>query len=337
MQRSIIIIIIICLQINIVFSQVYEKITEVEGLQDCSYNHFIYKDLNSFIWISSISGLYRFDGNNAIHCPLSFRKSGENIQSDFFEDIEGNLWFSVYEGIVRYNDKKEEREFFQIIQLDSTEINYNYRIFHFDNVRGDLFLRAGEKIFTFNILNKSSNFLSETKGEVFNLIKDREKESELLFAFPKTATNSIEVYELEKGELYCKKSIDFKGMQTVFGIVQYEKITNFLISEKGIFHLNIQSNQIENFYPLPFDTKVTDWEKEHEAGLLLATLDFGILRFDISKKKYSSFILSQNDINNKLLSPNPNIIKNINSNFIILLINGTGLNYSYIPIYHFKC
>ncbi|MEZ4776188.1 MAG: triple tyrosine motif-containing protein [Bacteroidia bacterium] len=80
------------------------SLTPEEGLSQ-STNSYIYQDSYGFVWISSLEGLNRFDGRHIqIFKPDTSEKSilGRNIQSDFFEDSKGNIWFTTEAGINCY-------------------------------------------------------------------------------------------------------------------------------------------------------------------------------------------------------------------------------------------
>ena len=70
------------------------------------YNEFAKLDSKGFLWISSNDGVYQFDGLNLNYFDSSNPKftgfKGKNIQSDFFEDSRGNIWFTTVNAINCY-------------------------------------------------------------------------------------------------------------------------------------------------------------------------------------------------------------------------------------------
>lgn len=83
---------------------------------------FIFQDSYGFIWFSSTDGIMRFDGQE-IHPYRS--QTGDprslfskNVQSPFFEDKQGDLWFSTYDAIHVYRRKTDDFEHF-FVQQDS--------------------------------------------------------------------------------------------------------------------------------------------------------------------------------------------------------------------------
>lgn len=68
-----------------------------------STNEFIYNDSKGYIWISSTDGLNRFDGASVtVFKPdkeVENSLKDANIQSPFFEDDRGNIWFATVNSI----------------------------------------------------------------------------------------------------------------------------------------------------------------------------------------------------------------------------------------------
>ena len=80
-----------------------------EHLTSQQYNYFIFQDSQGFIWISSTIGLNRFDGDKVRKFEKRDFPNGQiNIQSNFFEDTDGNLWFKAGETLHCY-DRKMDR------------------------------------------------------------------------------------------------------------------------------------------------------------------------------------------------------------------------------------
>lgn len=109
-------------------------LTVEDGLSQRT-NEFIYKDSLGFIWLSSISGLNRYDGRSVkVYQPDSEQPNslfGQNIQSSFFEHDNGDLWFTTYEGLNRYVRAHDHFEHFLIPDSVAGKAN-GYYAFHLD-------------------------------------------------------------------------------------------------------------------------------------------------------------------------------------------------------------
>jgi len=85
----------------------FHQLTVEEGLSE-STNQFLYMDKDAFTWIGSLDGLNVYDGKevkvykNNMH---SFK--GIDVQSSFFEDKNGDIWFATGEAINCYRRDKE--------------------------------------------------------------------------------------------------------------------------------------------------------------------------------------------------------------------------------------
>lgn len=95
----------------------FHHLTPELGLSQ-SNNLFVFKDSRGFVWISSTNGLNRFDGSEVkVYQPNpadSTAMLGSNIQSQFFEDQSGNIWFSTYEAINCYDRRRDRFRHYQI-------------------------------------------------------------------------------------------------------------------------------------------------------------------------------------------------------------------------------
>lgn len=110
----------------------FKTLTKENGLTD-NCNAFISKDPNGFIWISSLDGLYRFDGVTLK--PYYPRKEDPNslrhniVTGPCFFGPENDIWFSVYSGIQKLNRTTGRFEF---IQARQGSLTADYYAFHLD-------------------------------------------------------------------------------------------------------------------------------------------------------------------------------------------------------------
>ncbi|MBL0024400.1 MAG: hypothetical protein IPO98_04975 [Saprospiraceae bacterium] len=102
----------------------------VKGLEHILDPEAIFEDHLGYIWIQSLSGLYKFDGYKTIHYaydPTQPDKIAGNWISGITEDHEGNIWFGVFGGGLQklnpttgkftlYKDKFPGKESLETIQ-----------------------------------------------------------------------------------------------------------------------------------------------------------------------------------------------------------------------------
>lgn len=118
-----------------------------------SHNYFVYQDTEGFTWISSVSGLNRFDGFRVKQYRSVAGDStsllDDNIQSNFFEDHQHNLWFTTYSAIHCYERKFDRFRHFQVKKAGQG-ISEDYRAFFLEK-DSFLWVVANKEIFRFNI------------------------------------------------------------------------------------------------------------------------------------------------------------------------------------------
>lgn len=140
--------------VNLSFQQIDSK----TGL-GAGFNEFIYKDSRGFVWISSLGGLYRYDGlEMKVYQPNtdSTGMLGSNIQSPCFEDSVGNIWFSTARAMncyVRAQDTVFSRQFNDSL---GRPINQHYGIFYLES-DSIIWTKAGDGIYTYNINSGKEN------------------------------------------------------------------------------------------------------------------------------------------------------------------------------------
>lgn len=126
----------------------FHHLTMASGLSQ-SINAFVYRDKEGFVWISSMDGLNRFDGTSIkIYRPRSGDNAamkGENIQSPFYEDDDGDLWFGTNEALNCYRRSTDDFAHYQCLG-DSGQLQSDpYYIFHREG--SQLWLRMGDNFF----------------------------------------------------------------------------------------------------------------------------------------------------------------------------------------------
>jgi ligand-binding sensor domain-containing protein len=109
-------------------------------------NAFVFTDSRGFTWISSIQGLNRFDGTHVRTYVYDTSKSnslwGNNIQSSFFEDKVGDIWFCTEEAINVYRRKTDDFDHFYVHNAKGQALRNDYYIFDLD-IFGFLWLGVG--------------------------------------------------------------------------------------------------------------------------------------------------------------------------------------------------
>lgn len=126
----------------------FNHLSTANGLSQ-NTNVFIHKDRQGFVWISTVDGLNRFDGQSVREYrpqagnPRSL--VGGNMQSPFFEDENGNLWFGTYGAINCYHPKTDDFTSFQV-NINGAPFTESYYVIHRDP-KGALWTRLDGQLY----------------------------------------------------------------------------------------------------------------------------------------------------------------------------------------------
>lgn len=120
-----------------------------------AYNTFVSQDPAGFIWISSLEGWYKYDGQTLVQYLIENEKDttsySQIIQSQMFDDGRGGLWFSTYDGLHRF---EYDTEAFQSTRLRDLSgfVKTKYHPFYIH--KNKLWLYAGEHIWQYDVQTK---------------------------------------------------------------------------------------------------------------------------------------------------------------------------------------
>jgi ligand-binding sensor domain-containing protein len=122
-----------------------------QGLSEAT-NAFIYKDHFGFVWISSIEGLNRFDGSRIrvykSNPDQPNKLYGSNIQSPFFEDKKGDIWFTTELAINCYRRRTDSFDHFFITENGIPLQDILYYAFELDDTNS-LWIIANNSYYIF--------------------------------------------------------------------------------------------------------------------------------------------------------------------------------------------
>jgi len=110
----------------------FNHLSTANGLSQ-NINAFIHKDRQGFVWISSLDGLNRFDGQTVrVYRPEKGNPRslvGNNMQSPFFEDEQGNLWFGTDGALNCYHPRTDDFSSYRA-EIDSVPFTGSYYLMH---------------------------------------------------------------------------------------------------------------------------------------------------------------------------------------------------------------
>ena len=259
-------------------------------------NYFIFKDTKGFVWISSQAGLNRFDGNSIrVYQPnpdnAQYALHNNNILSPFFEDKEGNIWFSTYDGIECY--QRQYDRFLHDTYQDKTrkETIKGYYAMHLDS-KGNLWvIIESKRLYFYNIVEKTFRFqyqLSEGINRLFPVF-DEAGDPTHVFAFslnPNVWGLQVVSYLPNRSSPIIETLFDKDNGKTPQLKIQdlYIESSNlvWIAADKGLYAFNPFNDSLKRHHrygPVGL-SDIKAIEPFGAYSLLVATKDKGLFFFD---------------------------------------------------------
>ena len=243
-----------------------------------------------------MQGSYRFDGLKASHVPIILEDGqvpvDQNIQSPFWEDQQGNLWFSTVHALYCF-DRLSGRSKEVKIKIQNEEPDDTYRVFYLEKISGILWLRAGDFVFTYNIYTQDiSDPLFGTKGYTFAVDTLASGILHTIYACPWSVEETIEVWEKDKEGCWvrCYANLGLDKQTTVSQLLIGQDDKLWLITNAGLFSVTKSFSDQAMLYRPQNLNQFHCWSGDFFPGnrqLLLASKDHGLWSFDTKKKEFS--------------------------------------------------
>ncbi len=130
-----------------------EKLFSIIHPSQNSNNYIYTSPRHHLTFISSTDGLNVYDG---LHIR-TYRQSthhmyGYNIQSNFFEDKTGLIWFTTYEALHVFDPAKDDFQYYFMVNSCGDTLKENYKAFWLEGHL--LYLKAGNEFFVFDIYKR---------------------------------------------------------------------------------------------------------------------------------------------------------------------------------------
>lgn len=284
-------------------------------------NAFVFRDSRGFMWLSSVQGLNRFDGKNVKTYvydtvkPYSLR--GNNIQSSFFEDKKGDIWFCTAEAINVYRRQRDDFDHYYVHDNKGNVLQNEYYIFDLDT-SGFLWVRVGNyknaTLYRFNtVTNKTekadktsaNNNLEERLGDFMGLrtVVEKTPNGLNLMSFFWGGKYGIEEYKLNNKRQVIRTQAYFSGQpndaftaKDTFKIKQIVADTTAKGFWVATYHGLMFWNKKQGKYLIFNDFKskkvgnLTDIVVRKEAVWVSSRLH-GVLVFDKKKQQFTRQIL----------------------------------------------
>jgi len=235
---------------------VFEKLDKSNGLTNDTHNNFIFKDSRGYLWVSSMQGVYQYDGYDFRFFTSNPNDTtgmiGTNVQSEFYEDEDQNIWFSTYQGLNKYDVKDDKIYGYSISDKSRKVLPIQYYIFHLDTLNHELWMVVDGKIYKYNYKKKE---VVESIGPKLQSIRlsvrlDKKGKVSKIYGAPWHLATGIEVLHYENNMWkYEKQNFESElGAVNVCGFVNTDDFV-WLISNHGLIKYSDQ-NGIEEVFSL---------------------------------------------------------------------------------------
>ncbi|MFK8102227.1 MAG: histidine kinase [Saprospiraceae bacterium] len=273
-----------------------------EGLDE-RYHTFLKKDTKGILWISSTNGLFSYDGQllkkyvTQTNAPNGMRDN--NIQSSFFEDQQGDLWFTSLTGINIYHRQSDHFSNFQLKDEQDQTLNSDYHIFAFTNQRL-LWLRIDTAIYTYDLESKVSQKRIDSKGIYFHAQLDPQQKVQYVFSCPFFRQSGFELITcLPDGTL--EKTVFWKeGYQDKFieirNVLPINDQSVYFFADRGIVFFDL-TKKTPVLIPAPAAANDGFISGSFlDADNLLLTSSSGLWIYTISTAKFSRYLPAEKSL-----------------------------------------
>ncbi|MEM8527364.1 MAG: triple tyrosine motif-containing protein, partial [Bacteroidota bacterium] len=240
--------------------------------------------------ISSFDGLNRYDGRGIKEYRANrldtTTLSSSSVTSNFFSDLDSNLWFSTSEGIQRY-DYKYDSFTNHKLACKKRIFQSSYQLLHLDNAGKRLWLRVEDTLLTCSINNfAKANCLGVYPLNILSKVEKSSNGKDWLILTPLSGKRGLIVNRFNdhfesESKVYLE---EFKIVNT-----QYQNETTCWVgTELGLVKLNLITGEYELFdrYRDKRINTVQAIAIDEDEKLIVATLKSGLFIFDILEKEF---------------------------------------------------
>ena len=285
-----------------------------DGLPTNDINEFIFRDSKGFVWISSVDGCFRFDGDNLKHYKIDQDGRYQGVvQSNFWEDKLGDLWLTSFDALHRYDRKKDKIESIQFHQ-DTLTLKSDYHILYFNKSKNRIWLKAEKGFWAYEVDRKTNHTdFYKTKGIRFAIDTTETGELNRIYSFTWSPNTGFEIWQKSESDNWSMELIDEGVLGEAIiskGIIENDS-TLWLISDLGLIEFNIRDRKIRNQFQLASNPKegFTSAVFFDKNLLLLSTTNSGLWSFNTRKKIFIQNWLKEDGKENSLYS---NRLTNLN-------------------------
>lgn len=286
----------------------FEHLGPEQGLTNNTANYFLSQDSRGFIWIGSLNGFYRYNGLRLRHFLIPKNQEDDFtpdqiIQSEFWEDGRGNLWFSTYNALhcLRRSDGR-------LINYRTPDgADRSYHVFHIEKNTGRLWLRAGDQVWAFQ--PESGRWAAQfaTQGIRFAVCADNKGVPKYIIACA-WLKSPVSVHRTAGSDNWLSENYLSPDME-VRSAWPHTDSTVWLFARQGLLEFNFRSGQVMGHWaqtppgePL---NAIGGAHLPEGNSLLVCTKNEGLLVFDLTRRQWSGQVLPGSSRATSLLNAAP--------------------------------
>ena len=308
----------------------FNHLSSQEGLSNTEYNNSIFQDSKGFVWISSIDGLNRYNGNSIRTYHKEKGLVGKNIQGGFFEDLDSNIWFSTYQALNCYHRDLDSIFHIPILDKNNNLIEQDYQIIYLDTLFNKLWFTADGFLHNLDVLNPDlyASFNHKSKGKHFSvkIVNDRFFE---IIASPRMLGNGIEQYMIQDTSIVdC--NFYFPNYFQIKKTLALEDSLWIFFKQNKIHFFNGETYEAKNSSSSLANYKFWDAIRIDEKNLLLSTNGNGLKQYNLDTHKFETSF--NNGINKPygLSSSSPRELYLTKDNILWTSSRNKGVDYGYL-------
>lgn len=311
----------------------FEHLGPEQGLSNNTANYFLSQDSRGFIWIGSLNGFYRFDGLRLRHYLIPKNEEDsytpdQIIQSNFWEDGVGDLWFSTYNSL--HCLRRADGRMLNFRAPDGADRSYH--VFHIEKKTGRLWLRAGDQVWTFQPENGRWAAQFATQGVRFAVRADNKGVPQHIIACA-WLKSPVSVHSAAGSDQWISENYLSPEMQ-IRSALPHTDSTAWLFAQQGLLEFNFRSGQVIGHWaqaPLgePLNA-IGGAYLPSENSLLACTKNEGLLLFDLARRQWKGQVIPQAGQTSSLLNAAPRGLLISREGQVWVGYESGGLSYSRI-------
>ena len=310
-------------------------------------NHFLFKDSKGYVWISSAEGLNRFDGRRLkIYKTNPDDKNSlldDNIQSPFFEDNNGDIWFTTINCIHVYRRNQDYFERYSIEKDTNISQSTGYTALCLEQKRW-LWVQVEGKLYKFDTqssANSRSIYLHDLDAIRFSVDTFLNGQVRQIVACYWIAKEGIDILDYDKyGKLrqkqtfFVKKQTDYPAFNIQQTLIE-NHTTIWLATGKLLIKMNPEKPMFFKTYnPSPWGSTVTNLAFIQGKDLCVSSDQSPLLVFFQKNERFSKDNLLYSEFSKSIYKSAQ--LYNDESNNLWVSTKKQGIYYSALQWQHFS-